>query len=366
MRFHVVSLPHTHTTEEFSVCAYTEKVRKFCIMMKNLGHTVYLYAGEKNEAPCDEHIACIGERLRAQSLGPLHYTQASFDDQKLHWKVFNHRVIAELASRLHPKDFLCLIGGWPQKAIADAYPEITAVEFGVGYGGTFAKYKVYESYAWMHTCYGAAAGKPMNANGAFFDAVIPGYLEPEKFPFSAEKDDYFLYVGRLVDRKGYAIAIDACRASGHKLITAGPGELNDPPSFVEHFGVIGPEERGHLMSRARALFVPTLYIEPFGNVAVEAMACGTPVISTDWGAMTETVIDGVTGYRCRTLQEFVNATRKVQGLTPSVIRESALARYSLDVVGLQYHHYFHRLDTLWGDGWLQLDEEDRAQRDRAA
>ena len=54
MRFHVVSLPHTNTTESFAVCAYTEKVRKFCIMMKALGHTVYLYAGEQNEAPCDE------------------------------------------------------------------------------------------------------------------------------------------------------------------------------------------------------------------------------------------------------------------------------------------------------------------------
>ena len=48
MRFHVVSLPHTNTTKDFANCAYTEKVRRFCNMMKGLGHTVYLYAGTEN------------------------------------------------------------------------------------------------------------------------------------------------------------------------------------------------------------------------------------------------------------------------------------------------------------------------------
>ena len=47
MRFHVVSLPHTNTTLDFSACAYTEKVRKFCVMMQGLlGHEVFLYAGQ--------------------------------------------------------------------------------------------------------------------------------------------------------------------------------------------------------------------------------------------------------------------------------------------------------------------------------
>ncbi len=55
MRFHVVSLPHTQTTTEYTSCAFTEKVRRFCIMMKSMGHEVYLYSGEYNQAPCDEH-----------------------------------------------------------------------------------------------------------------------------------------------------------------------------------------------------------------------------------------------------------------------------------------------------------------------
>lgn len=64
MRFHVISLPHTQTTKEYINCAYTEKVRRFCIMMKSLGHTVYLYASEDNEAPVDELITCITKQGR--------------------------------------------------------------------------------------------------------------------------------------------------------------------------------------------------------------------------------------------------------------------------------------------------------------
>src|SRR5262245_24863642 len=80
MRFHVVSLPHTQTTDAYSACAFTEKVRKFCRMMKEMkGHTVYLYAGDDNEAPCDEHISCISEDERAAAVGNNHYCMASFD-----------------------------------------------------------------------------------------------------------------------------------------------------------------------------------------------------------------------------------------------------------------------------------------------
>ncbi len=43
MRFHIVALPHTQVTKEYAGCAFTEKVRRFVMMMKAQGHTVYLY-----------------------------------------------------------------------------------------------------------------------------------------------------------------------------------------------------------------------------------------------------------------------------------------------------------------------------------
>lgn len=351
MRFHVTSLPHTNTTADYLACAYTAKVINFCRMMKNRGHTVFLYGGEKNEAPCDEHIVCVSEIDRAAHVGDSHFTSASFDYSLPFWSNANAKMASEIAKRAEQKDFICIIGGYAQKPIADALPHLMTVEFGVGYGGTFSRYRVFESYAWMHICYGAATmGKPHDADGNWWDTVIPGYLDPEMFPFSAPKDDYYLFIGRLVDRKGYRIAVDVCTDLGARLVVAGQGT---PPDGVEYVGVVGPEERGRLMSRAKAVFVPTQYVEPFGNVNVEAQACGTPVITTDWGAFTETVEQGVTGFRCRTFGEFKRAAIEATNLDPRSIREKAINKYSLDVIGRQYEDYFTRLLHLWGDGWYE-------------
>lgn len=348
MRFHLVSLPHTHTTDAFSACAFTEKVRKFAIMMTNLGHEVFLYAGAQNEAPCTEHVICISEEDRRKAVGDQHYCMASFDAGLPHWRTFNGNAIREIGRRIRQQDFICVIGGYSHKAIADAFPLHMTVEFGIGYPGTFAKYRVFESYAWMHTVYGAQARDPAAADGHFFDDVIPGYFEVERFPFSTEKDDYFFFIGRLIERKGYSIAVETCKRIGARLLIAGQGT---PPAYGEYLGVIGPEERGRIMSRARAVFVPTTYIEPFGNVAVEAQGCGTPVISTDWGAMTETVEHGKTGFRCRMLSEFVEAATNVGELDCRYIRERAQRLYSLEAIGERYDRYFRRLLTLWDRGW---------------
>ena len=349
MRFHVVSLPHTNTTLAYSACAYTEKVRKFCVMMHELlGHDVYLYGGEDNEAPCTEAISCISEDERAQAVGNGHYCHAPFDVTLPHWRHFNHRASLAIRKRAQPHDFLCLIGGSCQQPIATALPHLLAVEFGVGYSGTFTNYRVFESYAWMHAVYAMQQGTAHDADGRWFDAVIPGYLERERFPFEANKSDYYLFMGRLTERKGFHIAAEVCQTLGKRLLIAGQGM---PPNYGEYVGVVGPEERGRLMSHAAAVFVPTIYLEPFGNVAVEAMACGTPVITTDWGAFTETVVDGITGFRCRTFQQFLDAVEDVRELDPATIRSYALENYSLEAIAPKYDAYFRRLETLWDKGW---------------
>jgi glycosyltransferase involved in cell wall biosynthesis len=348
MRFHVVSLPHTQTTKDFTACAFTEKVRKFCIMMKSLGHTVYLYAGEENEAPCDELITCISEAERLKHVGDKHYIFASFDYSIPVWRKFNANVIEGIKSRAQGTDFICVMGGLAHKEIADALPHMITVEFGIGYGGTFAKYRVWESYAWMHTCYGAAARNPNEADGFWYDEVIPSYIEPELFPFRDQKDDYYLFMGRLTGRKGYQVAVDVCKHLGKRLLIAGQGE---PPDYGEYVGIVGHEERGKLMAGAIATFVPTIYVEPFGTVVIESQACGTPVLSTDWGAFTETVQSGFNGYRCRSFAEFIKGAEDCKTLDHKAISEHAIKTYGLEPIGLRYEEYFTRLSTLWDKGW---------------
>jgi glycosyltransferase involved in cell wall biosynthesis len=86
------------------------------------------------------------------------------------------------------------------------------------------------------------------------------------------------------------------------------------------------------------------------------MMTGTPVITTDWGAFTETVEQGVTGWRCRTLGEFAWAVRYAGTLDRNEIRSNAYNLYSTDEVRHDYDRYFTRLATLSGAGWYDEKE----------
>jgi glycosyltransferase involved in cell wall biosynthesis len=233
-----------------------------------------------------------------------------------------------------------------------------SVEFGIGYDGTFSRYRVFESYAWMHYVYGLTK----TPNGQYYDTVIPNYFDPNDFPFSEKKDDYFLFVGRLIHRKGLHVAAEICNKIGSKLIVAGQGALSHNcgeivaqeitvKGDVEYVGTVDVAKRGELMSKAKALFVPTQYIGPFEGVSVEAMLCGSAVITTDWGCFAETVIDGRSGYRTRTLGEGIWAAKNVDKLDPEWIREYAVKRYSIDSVKYRYEEYFRSLLDLFSKGW---------------
>lgn len=374
-RFHVVSLPHTQTTKEYLPCAYTQKVIKFCEMMKSLGHEVFLYASEDNDAPCDELITCISKAEQKTYFGHNDWKKEFFDikweQTEPYWQIMNARAVVEITKRKQKKDIVCLIGGWCQKPIADLLQDMMIVEFGVGYKGVFSKYKVFESYAWMHYVYGLQKFE----NGQYYDAVIPNYFKKENFPFGEKKEDYFLFVGRMVARKGPHIAVEATSKIGAKLIMVGQGvlkregqkliaeELEIDAPHVEHLGVItDPKKMGELMSKAKALIVQTQYIGPFEGVAVEAMMCGTPIITTDWGCFTEYNLDGVTGFRARTMGELVHALKNVDKLDYKKIREYAIANYSLERVREQYQAYFEQLYQLWEKGWYSEEYDPSNKR----
>lgn len=345
-RFHLVSLPHTDLTPEYSWCAYTQKHVKWARMMGERGHEVYSYGGPTDpELTGVEHITCTGEL-------PPNGEIPHFDAASPLFANFNAQAIKEIAQRIEPTDFICLIGGIAQQPIADAFRGHQVAEYGIGYAGVIpTTHHIFESYAWQAAVLAGESGADA-ADGRFFDAVIPNYWDVDEFP-AGEGGDYLLYVGRLIERKGVQIALDVARATGRPLKVAGAGNLV-LPSDVEYVGVVGPEKRAELMGGARAILTPTLYLEPFGGVAVEAQLCGTPAITTDWGAFPETVAQRVSGYRCRTLAQFVQAVEDAGELDRDQIRNRAISRYSLEAVAPQYEDYFERLSTLWSDGWYEL------------
>lgn len=353
--FHVVSLPHTQTTAEYTHCAYTQKVRKFCNMMKDLGHTVILYASEENEARVDELVTVITKQKQREIFGDNDHTKNFFNiTWGVHdpgWVEMNSNAIRAMAERIQPRDFICIIGGLCQEIIADAFPSNMSVEYGIGYDGTFSKYRVFESYAWLHTVHGLQRD---HHHGNFYETVIPNYYDTEEFPFAGKPDDYYLFIGRLNQDKGFGIAQEVCQKLGKRLLLAGQGNFS---GYGEYLGVVGVKRRGELMSNAKAVFAPSTYIEPFGGVHAEAMLCGTPVITTNFGVFTETVVNGVNGYRCDTFKDFIEAAEQCEKMSVGKrqkIRAIAQKRFGTQTVAKQYNDYFARLYTLWGDGWYEL------------
>lgn len=367
-RLHVVSLPHTQTTNEYSLCAYTKKVILLCKMMKKNSVPVFLYSSEENEADCDEHISCITKKEQEQTIGQYDFRREFFriewTGEEPYWKIMNGRAIEEIKKRLQPQDIICLVSGYPQRDIANAFPHNPSVEFAVGYKGIYAPFRVFESYAWMHYVYGLHNID----DGRFYDAVIHGYADPDEFLPVSHSDGYLLYIGRLIYRKGVTLASDIAQRTGKKLLLVGQGAKEFGRGYVktsdftlsgdhiEYVGSVSVRERASLYQKAYAVLVPTLYIEPFANVHVEAMMAGAPVITTDFGVFTETVVHGVTGFRFRTVGEAAWAVDQAKTLSREHIARYARKRFSIDAISPKFLAYFHQIrglytgDDFYGNG----------------
>jgi glycosyltransferase involved in cell wall biosynthesis len=350
------------------------KLLKAVPMFRAQGCYVILYGPDEIDCEPDEHVVISTEadRLRWGYGGPNGYdtTKAfEWDNTQPYWFEANTRAIDAMRERM-PADrrdhFLCLLTS-TQAPIADAiagpkWNNPITLEWGVGYIGVDARsFHAYESYAWMHNVYGIQG----TGDGRAFDAVIPNFFDARQFSVARKpKGDYVLFIGRIILRKGPHVAMEIAKRIGLPLYIAGPGATHVTEGQITgadgvvikgdclYMGSVGFADRNELMQNAAATIVPTLYVEPFGGVAVEAMLAGCPVVASDWGAFTETVTPDV-GARFRTPLQGAEAFQEVQKLNRKDIRRAARARYSQEAVGPQFMDWMDQLDTLWERGFDQ-------------
>jgi glycosyltransferase involved in cell wall biosynthesis len=355
MRFHLLANPNVQTTGAYSLDGFCAATIKFARLLKDLGHTVILYASEENEAPCDELVTVITKEEQETVLDGSPYQYAAFNELLPLWVLANGRIIREIGLRKQSRDFICSIGGTSQKPVADAHPDLMFVEYSVGYISSFSKYRVFESHVWRHCTHGFQDDQ----QGRFFDDVIPYFFDEKLFPYPREKEPFVLYVGRLTEKKGIGIACKAAALAGVQLKVIGHGNVDLVTDGAEYLGVLSDEDRNEWLARAGALICPTLYLEPFGSMAVEAQLAGTPVVSTNFGAFVETVEHGRTGYRCNYMGEFVQALHDARHLDNAYIRDRAVRLYSIAAAAPQYQRYFERLMLLWWKGFDTVSPSDR-------
>ena len=343
MKIHVLGVPHTKTTPEFSTCAFTQKTLTLCKMLTRRGHHVIHYGVEGSNPECTENVDVMPHDVWAKQFG--HPGKEFYKvDVSGEFAPYHARYAANLRSAILNRtgdpftEIICHPWNGTQPQATEGIPQYR-VESGIGYRGAWAPWRVYESYAWLHMHLGEA-GK---WNGAqWYWNVIPNAFDLAQFsePKSQRSGD-FLYLGRLNFDKGVGIACDTAKAVGARITIVGQG---DPTPYlaphVRYRPPVGIEERRELLANARALFAPTIYVEPFGSTHVEAMLSGVPVITTDWGVFGETNLHGITGYRCRTMEQFAWAARNIDRIDGRVAAKWARDNFAMERVVLQYEEFF--------------------------
>jgi len=182
------------------------------------------------------------------------------------------------------------------------------------------------------------------------DTVLHG-IDTDNFVFQQKPDDYLLFLGRFTEGKGVLQAIEIAKRVKMRLILAAAEDDYYRERVAPHvdgvhvvyYGEADFQAKVKLYGGARALLYPIQAREPFGLVLAEAMACGTPVVALDRGAVREVVDEGVTGMVFGDLEQMTNELPRVFDLDRRRVRERAVARFGAARMVDEYVAVYQRL-----------------------
>lgn len=190
-----------------------------------------------------------------------------------------------------------------------------------------------------------------------YAATVYNGIRADDFTFSAEANDYLLFLGRIHPHKGTAEAIQIALQSKKQLIIA--GIVQDQAYFdekvkphlseqIRFVGAVGAEERNQLMGKASALLHPISFDEPFGLSVAEAMLCGTPVIAFNRGSMPELIQQEKTGFLVKNGPEAIEAVQMLGRIERAYCRQWSLSQFSQQKMAADYLRLYKQI--LMGTG----------------
>jgi glycosyltransferase involved in cell wall biosynthesis len=182
-------------------------------------------------------------------------------------------------------------------------------------------------------------------------AVLNG-IDTGAFTFKHGGDKSLLFLGRIEHEKGCDTAVKIAQELDQPLILAGPIVQHEffkrsvEPSLgdkIEYIGVVDHDKKNELLGNATCVLMPSRVAESFGLVAVEAMACGTPVVALANGALSEIIEPGVTGYLGDDEQSLATLVTRAMKLDRRVIRDRAAARFGILSVAKRYLQLYEHI-----------------------
>jgi glycosyltransferase involved in cell wall biosynthesis len=185
--------------------------------------------------------------------------------------------------------------------------------------------------------------------------VIHHGIEAAAFPFQPRQGDYCLYLGRMAPEKGAHRAITICRKAGVPLFLA--AKMREPAERayfdaevkpllgedIRYLGEVPHDEKVSLLAGAMALINPIRWHEPFGLVMIEAMACGTPVVSFAEGSAPEIVRDGKTGFLCADEAAMADAIHRLPTIDRADCRAAVEGYFSMSRMVAEHIEFFEQL-----------------------
>jgi glycosyltransferase involved in cell wall biosynthesis len=202
--------------------------------------------------------------------------------------------------------------------------------------------------------------------------TVHNAVDVAEFPFVDKpgKKKYFMTLARFSEEKGQHIAAKVCARLGYQLRMAGTVatidsprklvlELANPLSHYRHdrdfeyysdkilkytlrhprikyVGSVSGKNKMKFISEARALLFPITWNEPFGMAVIESLACGTPVIAMNRGAMPEIIEHGVTGFLANDEKEFADYMQRIDEIDPEACRRSVEEKFSAEKMANMY------------------------------
>ncbi len=182
--------------------------------------------------------------------------------------------------------------------------------------------------------------------------VIYNGVPIELFPFEERKENYLLFLGRIMREKGVLDAIAVAKKTKVPLVIAAKVDPVDRTFYesevkplidgqiIRYVGEIDFGAKVEYLKKARYLLFPIRWEEPFGLVVVEALACGTPVVAYRRGSIPEIIEHGVNGYIVDSIDAMADAVRNASKISSQICRKSAETRFGANRMINEYENLF--------------------------
>ena len=365
-------LPIQYESAEYGFCPYNQKIYLLGKALAERGVDVHLYSYDDSHIP-GAKLHVVGEHTHENFVHrSTRYTETTKKALPM-WEaeILKHFETLSVSGDLNESSIIVSpysISSLQKVVHFIQEKRLVDVEYPVSYLHSNSKHKIFESAPYKHFYMGLTHDikKYSTEKSVFWRwRHLSPILDTEKFVVDSKATkDYILYMGRPIWEKGVELVAQLAEnqllqkhPKQFKFIFSGNNamyekKLSKLPN-VEVF--ILPEQslKRKLLRNAMALMSPTLYVEPFGTSHVEALLCGVPVISTDWGVYTETVEEGINGFRCQTWKAMIAALDKVEALDRSLICTKAHNKYGKQAVD-SFDRYFKEMLEYKNTGWYAI------------